>query len=90
MKLTEKDKAYLRSLGNTERDINQIEYAANRTKYSGNGGRVIYTEEAIKILGRKTWLSGLSRSAFHMTAVRYREGKKEGERIYFDSYAMLD
>ena len=79
MKLTKKDKEYLLSIGAKECDLKQIEESTKMTKYE------MYTKEdesivhrigvrkAIEILGRKTFLTGILRSAFHKTAVRYNE-----------------
>lgn len=88
MKLTQEDKDYLKQIGNTDKDINQIEYAANHTKYTGNKSRHVTRDDAIDILGRTLWLSGLSRSAFHMTAVRQKDGLPPGEPIRFNSSAL--
>lgn len=77
MRLTETDKKQLIKNGYTERDFKQIEEAMqkSKTKYEAKNIqtgelRKISREEAIEILGRETWLSGISRSAFHWTATR--------------------
>ena len=77
-----------------EEDLPQIEEAADVTKYSlikyeEDNWRGKYDEkrisrtEAIRILGRKGWLSGLSRAAFHMSAVRNLDDMRS--QVYFDS-----
>lgn len=77
MKLTNEDKKQLKEYGYTEDDFSQIERAMqkSKTKYSvvniqTGKKETISRERAIKILGRETWLSGISRSAFHWTATR--------------------
>jgi hypothetical protein len=79
MKLTNKDKKYLLSIGYTENDFEQIGNIAKYTKY------VMFTKEdesietritqreCIKLIGRNTFLSGLGRTAFHYSAVRHND-----------------
>lgn len=77
MKLTNKDKKYLLSIGYTENDFEQIGNIAKYTKYDmiTREDESIVTRitqrECIKLLGRNTFLSGLGRTAFHRSAVRY-------------------
>ena len=79
MKLTNKDKKYLLSIGYTENDFEQISNIAKYTKYEmftkENESIVtrITQRECIKLLGRNTFLSGLGRTAFHRSAVRYND-----------------
>ena len=80
MILTEQDKATLLAIGVPADDFRQIQEAAlsKHTRYElyKNGedkGKRISRDEAIRLLGRKEWLSGLSRSAFHFSAVRLVE-----------------
>lgn len=75
MKLTEEDKQILRGWNETEQNIEQIESLLNRTIYTlidNNTGteRKISATKAVKLLGRKCFLSGLDRSTFHWSAVR--------------------
>lgn len=77
MKLTEIDKKQLKKNGYIESDFPQIERAMQKSKTTykavdmRTGKReTISREQAIEILGRETWLSGISRSAFHWTAQR--------------------
>ena len=92
MKLDKVDRAFLECNGFSESDFEQIEKAARRTKYSlssaANGWRYerITAKEAEKILGRKDFISGLSRSAFHWSAVRMTG---TGSKVYFDSSSMF-
>jgi hypothetical protein len=89
MKLTNKDKKYLLSIGYTENDFEQISNIAKYIKYE------MFTKEdesivtrisrkkANELLGRNTFLSGLGRTAFHQSAVRYND---EGTiYVVFDS-----
>lgn len=77
MKLTNKDKKYLLSIGYTENDFEQIGNIAKYTKYEmfTKEDESIVTRitqrECIKLLGRNTFLSGLGRTAFHQSAVRF-------------------
>lgn len=86
MKLTKADRTYLREMyQEDEQSINQIERTISKTIFSlgAEGGlRKISCKEAIEILGRELWLSGMRRSAFHMTCVRTIDG---GIHVHFDS-----
>ena len=70
MKLTNEDKTYLKELGYPETDFAQIEEAIGKTVYTLNFKKQITLEKALELLGRQTFLSGISRSAFHLSAVR--------------------
>lgn len=85
MKLTSEDKKLLTEWGYPEEDFNQIERATTKTTYESNRNKVT-ADEAIDILGREEYLSGIARSAFHWSACR--EGK-EGQRVYFDSSRLF-
>lgn len=89
MKLTNKDKKYLLSIGYTENDFEQIGNFAKYTKYemfTKEDESIVTTitqKKAIELLGRNTFLSGLGRTAFHQSAVRYND---EGTiYVVFDS-----
>lgn len=90
MKLTEEDKTCLRSLEVPETDWPQIEAVAGKTVYYYaergqallNRGQRISRAKAVELLGRAWFLSGLARSAFHWTAIRYTS---DGDKIFFDS-----
>lgn len=88
MKLTENDKNYLRSLGNDDEDIQQIEEATQKryTQYTLNGAP-LSRESAIQLLGKEKYLSGIARSAFHVTARRVTDN---GEDIMFDSKKLFE
>lgn len=77
MKLTEDDERILLEMGCPAEDIPQIRDAAltKFTRYTlyeneKSAGKRIGEKEAIRLLGRKMWLSGLARSAFHYNAAR--------------------
>ena len=83
MKLNQSDREILLHMGVPPEDFDQIERAATggKTIYSSQGKR-IGQKEAIRILGRKEYLSGISRSAFHYTCVRHTP---DGTPVFFDS-----
>ena len=93
MELTNKDKAYLLSLNESEQYFPQVEEAMNVTQYELTDAdgketiRRITREEAIDLLGRETWLNGLDRSAFHWTAMRQTKDKKG--YVLFDSAKLF-
>ena len=89
MKLTNKDKQYLLSIGYSENDFEQIGNIAKYTKYemfTKENESIVTTitqKKTIELLGRNTFLSGLGRTAFHRSAVRYND---EGTiYVVFDS-----
>lgn len=85
MKITIVDKELLTKWGHREEDFNQIEKATIKTTYETDREK-ISVNEALDILGRETYLSGISRSAFHWSACRENE---EGQRVYFDSSKLF-
>lgn len=85
MKLTNADKELLLKWGHREKDFNQIEEATTKTTYEMND-KEISRNEAMEVLGREIYLSSISRSAFHWSAVR--ENKK-GESVYFNSSKLF-
>lgn len=82
--LTDSDLKFLKSIGHLEEDFNQLEDAANECKYElwkkDYPSKERSRKQIIKILGRKKWLTGLSRAAFHATAVR----EKGNIQVYFN------
>lgn len=92
MKLDKVDRAYLECCGFSDADYPQIESAGRRTKYSlssaANGWKYekITAKDAEKVLGRRLFVSGLARSAFHWSAVRVNEN---GDEVLFDSSSMF-
>lgn len=85
--LTVADKEQLRSWGHPGSDFQQIEQAMQKSKttYKMDGKRIT-RDEAQNLLGRKEWLSGISRSAFHLTAARQTP---DGRTVLFDSSALF-
>ena len=77
MKLTNKDKDYLISIGYRNEDLHIIEFTIKRMRYE-----MYFTTKEMKptirltqkqvigMLGRETFLSGAGRATFHNTAVR--------------------
>lgn len=90
--LTEEDRKELLSYGYREEDLPQIEEAANRSTFTvldkdGNDIRTVNVWETIEALGRKTFLCGIGRSAFHWTCSR--ENPETGVEIYFNSSVLF-
>lgn len=84
MTLTEKDKALFLSKGYTEIDLPQLQDAVNEvrlTLINGDNEQHITKRDAIRILGRETFLSGIGRSAFHSSCIR---DSSDGQSINFD------
>ena len=91
MALLKSDKKILSELGYKGYDAIQIGIAMQKryTSYvldSKDGTVPITREQAIRILGRKKFLAGLARSAFHFTASQKSEN---GDSVYFDSSIMF-
>ena len=85
MKLLNEDKTYLKDLGYSEQNIRQIQEAIGKTVYTLDQKK-ISSKCAIEILGRKVFLSGISRSAFHWSATREAE---DGRTVCFDSSRLF-
>ena len=90
MKLTNKDKKYLITIGYNTEDFSVIEETTKHIKYEllPNGNKSKYAfrlnqKEVIEILGRDTFISGLGRATFHWSAVRYTETQQGTISIYF-------
>ena len=93
MKLEKGDKDLLRSWGYSENDFPQIEEAMKKAKTTyelqGKGhdpADRITREEAVRLLGRREYLSGISRSAFHYSAAR---NTPDGKTVFFDSSKLF-
>lgn len=89
MKLTIQDKKILASWGKRPNDIAQIERASKSNilelkleDLETGKRRKIGQREAIKILGRETFLSGLSRAAFHWSCSRQSGDDKFSVSFY--------
>lgn len=93
MKLTDSDVAFLKSIGETDpEDIAQVEKATTKTRYTlydkSNGStKQIGLHQAIELLGREAFLSGLDRSAFHWDSIR--ESADGRYTVGFDSRALF-
>lgn len=85
MKLTEQDKQILRDCGHPESDMRQLCEAARRCKYENDKDEKLTAEKVIALIGRKNWLYGISRAAFHWTSAR----KDNGNYVSFDCSAMF-
>lgn len=77
MKLTNKDKNYLISIGYHTEDLNEIEKATKTMFYemfSNTDKNIpdvrVNQKQAITLLGKESFLSGVARATFHRTAVR--------------------
>lgn len=84
MRLSEQDKKYLMHIGYQEKGFGQIEEAIKKTVYTSNGKK-ISAKRASGLLGRETFLSGLSRSAFHWSSIR----ESENVQVFFDSSRLF-
>lgn len=75
MKLTKEDIELLRSWGYLQKDIPQIKEAIVRSSYelydkTTYKTKWITADEAVELLGREQFLSGIGRSTFHYTSSR--------------------
>jgi len=85
MKLKREDKEFLKECGYLDADLVQIETATIKTTYEINGEK-ISTTKALEALGRKEYLSGIARSAFHWSASR---AGNNGKTVLFDSSKLF-
>lgn len=85
MKLTDSDKALLKTWNVPESDFPQIEDALKITVYTLDDKR-ISRKKAIELLGREIYLSGIIRSAFHWSSSRL---DADGNEILFDSSKLF-
>ncbi len=81
--LTDEDKETLKRYGHDPRDFEQIEQCANKSVYVLDYKESVPIEKALELLGRETFLSGISRSAFHWTAARETPDGKHS--VHFES-----
>ena len=86
MKLTEQDKIILRDFGHPESDMRQLCEAARRCKYTDESRNRLSVDKVIEMIGRRAWLAGLSRAAYHATASQGEYGKNY---VSFDCWKML-
>jgi ABC-type branched-subunit amino acid transport system ATPase component len=74
MKLTNKDKDYLISIGYINEDFAVIENTTIRYELVINDVSIkINQREIVKILGRNNFLTGIGRATFHASAMRHIE-----------------
>ena len=89
-KLTTEQKQILLDFGYPKQDFKQIEKALSKTELhlliERKDDEPISIEKAIELLGQTAFLSGLSRSAFHYSAIRHI---KEGQSVYFNSAKLF-
>lgn len=85
MKLTNEDKKLLMKWGFLKKDFNQIERATTNTTYEMDEMEIARSQ-ALDVLGREQYLSGIARSAFHWSACRDNE---KGQSVYFNSSALF-
>ena len=91
MKLTNKDKKYLLSIGYEEEDFLQIEETVKYIRYEmlphekSRFAFKLNQKEVLEILGRDLFINGLGRTTFHGSAVRYTETQQGNViSIYFE------
>lgn len=87
MKLTNQDKEQLKNWGYTDKDLKQISAAIGCTVYTFKGERIT-ADKAVDLLGRKNFLSGIGRSAFHFTTAKEVEDGSHAV-VHFDSYKLF-
>ena len=89
-KLDAAAEAGLRQYGYANEDFPQVELAmqARYTKYK-LGNKAISRERALCLLGRRKYLSGIARSAFHYTAARNVGENEESGVVFFDSSRLF-
>jgi hypothetical protein len=80
MVLKQEHKAILREFGNDDRDIAEIGLALDAGEFTFTNvatGKRISEQTAFDKLGVRTFLSGISRAAFHSSCIREtKEGKE--------------
>lgn len=72
-KMTEEDKQYFLRLGYEKTRLGNIQKCLNAVRLdltNGYGTEKITPQDAIKVLGREKFLSGVDRAMGHMTATR--------------------
>lgn len=95
--LTQEEKDILADFGYSCKDFKQIEKAMQKSKTSyrfiplktdnNESPKIISREEVIRIIGKRDYLSGIARSAFHRTA--YRENQARTAAVQFNSSALF-
>jgi hypothetical protein len=87
MFLTQTDREYLSGeYHESDAAIAQIEQAISKTRFENSKGEKLTQKQAITLLGRKKFLAGMDRSAFHWSATQSVQLDDSAEDIvYFDS-----
>lgn len=90
-KLSDEDIKTLKRFGHEDEDIPQIQEALLKTKFTycedDKEVREISAQEAVELLGKEQFLSGLGRSAYHYTAYRKIN---DNTGVSFDSFALFE
>lgn len=90
MKLTKTDKNMLKEWGYSEEDIPQIEKVIRVSNYflykNQEKSTSISSKNALELLGKELFLSGIARSAFHWNALRENDSIK----VLFDSKKLFN
>lgn len=86
LQLTEQDKVLLRKWGYTPSDYKQIEDCMNNATFEIWGDNIddcnhISVDTALWYCGRRNFLNGCSRAAFHASAVR--DTRFKTRQVYF-------
>lgn len=89
--LSPSDIETLKKWGHSKEDLSQIDYAITHTDFYLCNNEICIEEpitpsKAREILGDETFLSGISRSAFHWTAAREYDCQ---QTVFFDSSKMF-
>lgn len=87
--LKERSAAYFLRIGHPKEDFDQLWRAIHQAKLTLRNvktgkERVIAIDRAIEVLGEEEFLSGISRCAFHASAIRYDAENKHS--VSFDLY----
>ena len=89
MKLTNNDKTYLLSIGYANDDLNEIENTTRKMSYElysmsddSFPDISITQKQAITLLGKESFLSGIARATFHSTAIQTIKGFNAA--VYFE------
>lgn len=87
--LKERAVAYFLRIGHPKEDLDQLWRAIHQAKLTLRNEKTgkeqcIAIDRAIEVLGEEEFLSGISRCAFHASAIRYDAGKKHA--VSFELY----
>ena len=85
MKLSDEDQEILLEMGVEKGDFPQISEALSKTVFTFETKRINLTK-AVELLGKRKFLSGMARSAFHFSACRLTDDERP---VYFDSSKLF-